>query len=469
MRLKDTLSRQLVTIRPDRDQPVKIYSCGPTVYDYPHIGNWYSFLRWDLLVRSLKAEGLPTLWVMNITDVGHLISDADDGEDKIEKKASKERKTAQEIAAFYGEYFLEGLRRLNFLTPDHLPKASEYVTEQIALVERLEKHGLTYLIDDGLYYDTAQWPEYGKLAQTDRRGLQPGIRVDFNPQKRNPTDFALWKLTPDGQKKDQEWESPWGRGSPGWHLECSAMSQSLLGLPIDIHTGGIDHIPIHHTNEIAQTEAAWGQGFAKIWLHSNFITIDGQKMSKSLNNFYTLEDIESRGCDLENLRLMVFSVRYSNQADFNWAGLEAAAKRQRRLKALAGRIFQLQEGSGRLSEHRQLLEKTLAGVKESLADDLNSPLALERLEQITGQLATVRLDAELRPQLLAFCQGIDRLLGLRLAETGDIDDECRELLQRRQRAREGEDFSAADRIRNELESRRIAILDGEFGQIWQPL
>ena len=326
MRLKDSLSRQLVTVRPEQKQAVKIYSCGPTVYDYPHIGNWYSFLRWDLLVRSLKAEGLPTLWVMNITDVGHLVSDADDGEDKIEKKASKERKTAQEIAAFYSEYFIEGLRRLNFLTPDHLPKASEYVPEQIALVKRLEERGLTYLINDGLYYDTAQWPEYGKLAQTDRRGLQPGIRVDFNPQKRNPTDFALWKLTPAGQKKDQEWESPWGRGSPGWHLECSSMSQSLLGLPIDIHTGGIDHIPIHHTNELAQTEAAWGKDFSKIWLHSNFITVDGRKMSKSLNNFYTLEDIESRGYDLESLRLMVFSVRYSNPADFNWSSMEVAEK-----------------------------------------------------------------------------------------------------------------------------------------------
>ena len=343
MRLKDTLSRDLITLPADNEQVIKIYSCGPTVYDYPHLGNWYAFLRWDMLVRSLQSQGFQTIWVMNITDVGHLVSDADEGEDKVEHKAAKERKTASEIADFYGNYFLKALERLNFLTPDHLPKASEYIKEQIALVRKLEERGLTYLIDDGLYYDTAQWADYGKLAQTDRQGLQPGIRVDFNPQKRNATDFVLWKLTPSGKKKDQEWDSPWGRGSPGWHLECSAMSQSLLGLPLDIHTGGIDHIPIHHTNEIAQSEAAWNQRFAKIWLHSNFITINGQKMSKSLNNFYTLEDLESRGYNFETLRLVVFSVRYSKLADFTWKSMEDAEKRRQRLRALTARIYQLQK------------------------------------------------------------------------------------------------------------------------------
>ena len=406
---------------------------------------------------------------MNITDVGHLVSDADDGEDKIEKKASKERKTAQEIATFYSEYFLKGLHRLNFLMPDHLPKASEYVMEQIALVKRLEEHGLTYLIDDGLYYDTARWPEYGKLAQTDRRGLQPGIRVDFNPQKRNPTDFALWKLTPAGQKKDQEWESPWGRGSPGWHLECSAMSQSLLGLPIDIHTGGIDHIPIHHTNEIAQTEAAWEQKFSKIWLHGNFITVDGQKMSKSLNNFYTLEDIESRGYNLENLRLMVFSVRYSNLADFNWAGMEAAAKRRRRLRALAARIFQLQLGANDVEEHRQFLQQALAAAQTSLADDLNSPLALEQLDRIANRLETIRLGTDLRPDLLSFCKNVDSLLGLTLSEITDLNERQKALLEQRQQARESGNFADSDQIRTELAQEKIAVLDTDFGQVWQPL
>ena len=293
--------------------------------------------------------------------------------------------------------------------------------------------------------------------------------MEFSSQKRNVTDFALWKLTPAGQKKDMEWDSPWGRGSPGWHLECSAMSQSLLGLPLDIHTGGIDHIPIHHTNEIAQTEAAWGEKFAKIWLHSNFITVDGRKMSKSLNNFYTLEDIESRGHDLESLRLMVFSVRYSNPADFNWSGMESAARRRSRLRALAARVFQLREGSGGSEEHRRLLEDALAEARAGLADDLNSPLALEKIDQAAGRLATADLDSSLRPRLIEFCEGVDRLLGLKLSELPDLEAESRALLEKRREARQAGDFAAADSIRRELAQKKIAVLDGESGQLWQPL
>ena len=469
MRLKDTLSRDLMTLPVDNEQVIKIYSCGPTVYDYPHLGNWYAFLRWDLLVRSLQSQGFQTIWVMNITDVGHLVSDADEGEDKVERKAAKERKTASEIADFYGNYFLKALARLNFLTPDHLPKASEYIKEQIALVRKLEERGLTYLIDDGLYYDTAQWADYGKLAQTDRQGLQPGIRVDFNPQKRNATDFVLWKLTPSGKKKDQEWDAPWGRGSPGWHLECSAMSQSLLGLPLDIHTGGIDHIPIHHTNEIAQSEAAWKQRFTKIWLHSNFITIDGQKMSKSLNNFYTLEDLEARGYNFETLRLVVFSVRYSKLADFTWKSMEDAEKRRQRLRALAARIYQLQNHDQDLNQQRQLLKEALSLAQASLADDLNSPQALEQLDSIASKLAGLQLSHELKEDLLAFSQGVDQLLGLKLSEITDLNQEQKKLLKQREEARAAGDFEKADQFRSILSEQKIIVLDTDFGQIWQPL
>ena len=469
MRLKDTLSRDLITLPSDKKQAIKIYSCGPTVYDYPHLGNWYAFLRWDLLVRNLRSQGFKTVWVMNITDVGHLVSDADEGEDKVERKAAKERKTASEIADFYGSYFLEALQRLNFLTPDHLPKASEYIKEQIALVRRLEDRGLTYLIDDGLYYDTAQWADYGKLAQTDRQGLQPGIRVDFNPQKRNPTDFVLWKLTPSGKKKDQEWDSPWGRGSPGWHLECSAMSQSLLGLPLDIHTGGIDHIPIHHTNEIAQSEAAWNQRFAKIWLHSNFITVDGQKMSKSLNNFYTLEDLEAREYNFETLRLVVFSVRYSKLADFTWESMGHAEKRRQRLRALAARVYQLQDQDKDLNQHRQLLQTALSSAQASLDDDLNSPRALEQLDSIASKLAGLQLSDKLKEDLLAFCQGVDQLLGLKLNGITDLNQEQQNLLNQRREARELADFEKADQLRSVLSEQKIIVLDTDFGQLWQPL
>ena len=469
MRLKDTLSRDLITLQADTEQVIKIYSCGPTVYDYPHLGNWYAFLRWDLLVRSLQSQGFQTIWVMNITDVGHLVSDADEGEDKVERKAAKERKTASEIADFYGNYFLKALERLNFLTPDHLPKASEYIKEQITLVRKLEERGLTYLIDDGLYYDTAQWADYGKLAQTDRQGLQPGIRVDFNPQKRNATDFVLWKLTPSGKKKDQEWDSPWGRGSPGWHLECSAMSQSLLGLPLDIHTGGIDHIPIHHTNEIAQSEAAWNRRFAKIWLHSNFITIDGQKMSKSLNNFYTLEDLEARGYNFETLRLVVFSVRYSKLADFTWKSMEDAEKRRQRLRALAARIHQLQNHEQDLNQQRQLLKEALSLARSSLADDLNSPQALEQLDSVASKLTGLQLSHELKEDLLDFSQGVDQLLGLKLSEITDLNQEQKKLLKQREEARVIGDFEKSDHFRSILSEQKIIVLDTDFGQIWQPL
>ena len=469
MRLKDSLSQSLLTVKPETGQPVKIYSCGPTIYDYPHLGNWYAFLRWDLLVRSLRCQGLKTLWVMNMTDVGHLISDADEGEDKLDQKASKERKTAWEIAAFYGAYFIQALERLNFLKPDHLPKASEYIAQQIELVKKLEERGLTYLIDDGVYYDTGRWPEYGKLAQSDRSGLRPGSRVDFNPQKRNPTDFALWKLTPAGKKKDMEWASPWGRGSPGWHLECSAMSQSLLGLPIDIHTGGIDHIPIHHTNELAQTEAAWQQKFAKIWLHSNFVTFDGEKMSKSLNNFYTLEDMEARGFDAETLRLTVFAVRYSKLADFNWQSMANAQKRLRRLQALAARRYQLQAEDASTDQQRLDLRQALEQAGESLADDLNSPLALEKLDTVAGRLQPGRLAEGLRADLEAFCRQADRLFGLNLSQLPDLEEEQKGLLQARARARDDDDFQKADGLRRRLNESRIGVTDTDFGQIWQPL
>ena len=415
MYLRDTLSKELKPF--NKDKVVKIYSCGPTVYDYPHLGNWYAFLRWDLLVRILKSLEFETLWVMNITDVGHLVSDADEGEDKLVQKAKSERKTAIDIADFYTAYFLKTLEKLNFLTPDHLPKASEHIDQQISLIEELEKRGFTYIIDDGVYYDTSKLADYGKLAQTDRQGLQPGIRVAFNPQKRNSTDFALWKLSPVEAKRDMEWDSPWGKGFPGWHLECSAMSWHYLNSPIDIHTGGIDHIPTHHTNELAQSEPVYGRPLANIWLHSNFITVNGEKMSKSLNNFFTFEDVENRGYDFQAFRLAVFAGRYFNQADFNWDLIENAKKRLQRLRGLAARLYQLQDSNQDLSDKRNELSNALRGIKRDLADDLNSPKALEKLETICQKLSGSDLAWELEVDLRKFLQNIDDLFGLKLSLT----------------------------------------------------
>ena len=467
MRLRDTLSRQVLAVKADEDKTVTVYSCGPTVYDYPHLGNWYAFLRWDLLIRTLQAADLKTVWVMNITDVGHLVSDGDEGEDKLAKKARSERKTAYEVADFYTDYFLRALKRLNFIMPDHLPKASQHIPQQIALVEELEKRNFTYLIDDGVYYDTAKLADYGKLARLDKEGIQPGARVEINPQKRNATDFALWKFTPAGQVRDMEWESPWGKGFPGWHLECSAMCRHYLGQPIDIHAGGIDHIPVHHTNELAQSEAAYEQPLARIWLHSNFITVAGEKMSKSLNNFYTLEDIEAKGYDLQALRLAVFSVRYHSLADFNWELMEAASRRLARLLAFSARRYQLQD-EDRTDPVGPRLKETLTGIKDALADDLNSPKALEQLDETTQALAAIPIPQAAHADLTAFIREIDQLFGLRLGELPDINPEQQALLDRRAAARQAGDFKLSDRLRSELADTGIKVLDTETGQIWQP-
>ncbi len=466
MHLKDTLSRQLRPVKVEKDQKVKIYSCGPTVYDYPHLGNWYSFLRWDLLVRTLKSLNFETLWVMNITDVGHLESDADEGEDKLAKKAHLEGKNAYEVADFYTDYFLKALKRLNFLTPDYLPKASEHIKEQIDLVKELEKKNLTYIIDDGVYYDTSKLKDYGKLARLDKQGIQPGARVEFNPQKRNTTDFAVWKLTPAGQKRDMEWDSPWGRGSPGWHLECSAMCWRYLGQPIDIHTGGIDHIPIHHTNELAQSEIVYGEPLAKIWLHSNFANITGEKMSKSLNNFNTLEDIEFRGYDLQTLRLVVFVVRYYNLAEFNWDLMDTATRRLKRLQALAVRVYQLQE-NGDFDSCRSLLRRTAEEIKEDLANNLNSPKALERIDELSQKLGAKSLSIKLKPDLEKFLETIDALFGLQLGLIPDLTPNQKNTLKQREEARQGNNFQLSDQLRDKLLKEKIRVLDTNIGQIWQ--
>ena len=460
MQFKDTLSQEFKTL--NKDQVIKIYSCGPTVYDYPHIGNWYAFLRWDLLVRILQSHGYKTLWIMNITDVGHLVSDADEGEDKLVQQAQQQRKTAYEIAQFYGDYFLKALERLNFNLPHHLPKASEHITEQIDLIKSLEALELTYMIDDGLYYDTARCPNYGQLAKI-QLSEKSQARIKSNSQKRNLSDFALWKLSPQDHQRDMEWDSPWGRGFPGWHLECSAMAYKYLGASLDIHTGGIDHIPIHHTNEIAQSEMGYGEILAKIWLHSNFVLVDGRKMSKSLNNFYTLEDIEKQGYNWASLRLAVFSFRYHNLANFTWETLKHAQKRLHSYETLASRLWQWQPSS---NIKQDLIEGTLKQIKEALADDLNSPLALEILDSLCQKLNLISLSADLQPILANFISEIDQLLGLKLSQITDLTGAEKEIVQQREQAREQGNWLKADTLRKTLSQSQINILDTDFGPLW---
>ena len=473
MKLYNTLTRSVEDLAPLEPPKVRLYTCGPTVYDYPHIGNWFAYLRWDLLVRALKANGLEPEWVMNITDVGHLVSDADDGEDKLEKGARREGKTAWDVAAFYTDYFLNGLQRLNILTPGQICKATEHIAEQIELIQKLEEKGFTYVTSDGVYYDTAKFPAYAAFARLDLDDLQAGARVEHNTEKRNISDFALWKFSPKDRQRDMEWDSPWGKGFPGWHIECSAMSMKYLGDTLDIHTGGIEHIPIHHTNEIAQSEAATGKRFCNVWLHSNHIIVEGEKIAKSLGNGILLEEIEQRGLPLEALRLHVLESHYRSQSKFSWASLEAANNRLKHWQNTAALVWQPvadapadQAGQDAYAAALQAIEQGIVQLKAALADDLDTPRALAVIDAVFTQLETSLIRHDGIHALRSFLRHIDDSLGLSLALVPDINDEQKSLLAKRHHARTARDWQGSDALRDQLSQAGIAVRDTSAGQIW---
>ena len=443
LKLYNTLTHQKEDFVPINPPKVTFYSCGPTVYDFPHIGNWFTFIRYDLFNRVLKANDYDVEWVMNITDVGHLTSDADAGEDKLEKGAKREGATAWEIAQKYTDYFEAGFDRLNISQPQHLPRATAHIPEQIKLVEELESKGFTYVIDDGVYFDTSKFEGYGKLGNIDIEGLKAGARVEANPQKRSHTDFALWKFSPQDSQRDMEWDSPWGKGFPGWHLECSAMSMKYLGDTLDIHAGGIDHIAVHHNDEIAQSEAATGKPFANYWLHSNFILVEGKKMAKSAGNFFTLENIEERKIDLLAFRLLALESHYRTEAQFSWDNLAAAQNRLNSLRNYVARN-QAAEQLGIPQKHDALaVEEFKLQVTEALRDDFGSPQALAALSKL-----------ESVPLLAGAVEAIawaDRVFGIDLVQklVSFTADE-RHLFEQRHKARENKDYGAADSIRNKL-------------------
>ncbi|HYC83523.1 MAG TPA: cysteine--tRNA ligase, partial [Candidatus Paceibacterota bacterium] len=323
--LTNTLTRRKEEFEPIAPGRVGIYSCGPTVYHYVHIGNLRSFLLSDLARRIFEYDGYEVRQVINITDVGHLAGDSDEGEDKIEREAKKTGRTAEEIAAFYTEAFFADLKALNIKTESTVfPKASEHIAEQLEIIKVLEAKGHTYRTSDGIYFDTSRFDAYGELARLDTEGLKAGARIEVNPEKRNPADFALWKFSPAGGKRQQEWESPWGIGFPGWHIECSAMSMKYLGKHFDIHTGGIDLAFPHHSNERAQSECATGQTFANVWLHGEFVNIASEKMSKSLGNVYRLADLEEKGFSPLAYRYWLLTAHYRSLVNFTWEALAGA-------------------------------------------------------------------------------------------------------------------------------------------------
>lgn len=475
MKLHNTLTGSKDEFTPLKDSTVKLYTCGLTVYSQPHIGNWVAYLYWDVLVRTLLALDYKVEHVQNITDVGHLTDDADAGEDKMLKSALKEGKTAWDVAKKYIDIAdREAYELLGLLRPEHMPRATDYIPQQIALVQKLEDRGFTYKIDDGVYFDTSKLKGYGKLARLDIGGLQFGARV-ADTGKKNPTDFALWKFSPKDQQRDMEWDSPWGKGFPGWHLECSAMAMDLLGEQIDIHTGGIDHIPVHHTNEIAQTEAVTGKPFSNFWIHANHIKVNGTKMSKSLGNIYTLDDIVDKGYDLSAFKLLVLSKHYRTEGNFTWDILEASANRLKNWQAAAVLRHQthdtLQDDDEKDSDDTSVsLLATPHAILEKLSDDLDTPGALSLIDEAFTRLERRSLEHIHRSSLVALLDAVRDLLGIDLSSsTPDIDDETKQLILERQRARENKDWQRSDELRDTLTKRGVAVRDTPSGSVWHYL
>lgn len=465
MKLYNTLTRKTEEFESLDGKKVKLYTCGLTVYSQPHIGNWVPYIYWDVLVRTLRISGFDVERVQNITDVGHLTSDEDAGEDKMLKGALAEGKTAWEVA---DRYVLvadhEAYDLLGLLRPEHMPRATDYVPQMIAFVQELENKGFVYTIDDGVYFDTSKLDNYGELARLDIDGLQFGARV-ADSGKKNPTDFAVWKFSPEDQKRDMEWDSPWGKGFPGWHLECSVIARELLGDQIDIHTGGIDHIPVHHTNEIAQTESVTGRKFSNFWVHNNHLKVNGTKISKSLGNGYTLQDILNKGYDLQAFKLMVLSKHYQTEGNFTWEILEASQNRLNELRAWADLRHQ-PSTAVMTTELEELFRDTKQGIIEALQNDLNTPEALAALGKLVNYMQNIAVPGLEGEQTDGTLEFLDSVFGLELANRPDITDEQKQLIKDRETARETKDWAKSDQLRDQLKQLGILVDDTPHGPIW---
>lgn len=449
LKLYNTLSRKVETFTPFNAGEVKIYTCGPTVYSQPHIGNFAAYIYWDLLIRTLRAQGYSVKRVLNLTDVGHLTSDADDGEDKLEKGARLTGKTVWEVAEFYIDKFLADYSALDLTPPDLLARATDYIPEDIELVDILTAKGYTYETRDGIYYNTAKFPHYADFARLDLDNLKAGARVEFSDEKLNPSDFAVWKFIQPGEKHEMRWDYLGRPGYPGWHLECSTIIHTELGETIDIHAGGIDHIPTHHTNEIAQSEAAFEKKLAKYWIHCNHLTSEGQKISKSLGNGYSLADLAEKGYSPLDFKMWVLQGHYQSERDFSLENLEAARIRRLNWRNRIAKCYQTSANSSTTTSD------AIADIIDALDDNLNSPKAFAIIDAVTNDD-------------LDFWQQIDHLFGLGLlSDSPELGSAAKKLLEERQAARVAKDFATSDRLRDELLAQNISVLDSKDGQIWQ--
>ncbi|MGH7246019.1 MAG: cysteine--tRNA ligase [Candidatus Levyibacteriota bacterium] len=464
LRIYNTLSRTVQDFNEPKDKTVGMYSCGPTVYDYQHIGHMRRYVGDDILIRVLTYNGYNVHHVMNITDVGHLVSDSDTGEDKMEKGAKKFNKSVWDIAKMFEEQFKDSCKALNISLPKDLMHATAFIPEQIALIKTLEEKGFTYTIADGIYFDTSKFKDYFLLSRQNPEELKKGARVDFVAGKKNVADFALWKFSPANEKRQMEWESPWGIGFPGWHIECSAMSMKALGESFDIHTGGIDHINIHHTNEIAQAEAATGKPFVKYWVHHNFLTVEGQKMSKSLGNFYTVKDVIDKGYDPMALRYLYLQTHYRQEMNFTWEALDGAQKALDDLYNKAD-VFEAGYSEEEFGVVTTTVQDALKETQEAMNDDLNTPKAL-------GFLHKGLKEAKNDSDTLFLLSKTEELFGLQFREKGkkiskdlhvDIPEDIQNLVKERESFRKAGDFAASDEMRKKINDLGYDIQDTKDG------
>lgn len=475
LKLFNSLTRQIETFQPVHQGEARVYSCGPTVYNYPHIGNMRAYVFADVLGRTLSWKGHALKHIINITDVGHLTDDADAGEDKLEKAAAEKAQSIWDIARHFTEAYWADVKALNIREPAKWSVATDYIAEMIAFVEAMPERHL-YEIDSGLYFDTSSVADYGRLA---RAVTEEGEgRIETVEGKRNAADFAIWRKTPVGEKRQMEWDSPWGRGAPGWHLECSVMGEKLLGFPFDIHTGGIDHREIHHPNEIAQNQAFCGCGSldeathsgARIWMHNNFLVERSGKMSKSSGEFLRLQLLIDKGYHPIAYRLMCLQAHYRSELEFSWEGLQAALTRLKRMVMLAQRLSDAAPTSPDHPKFAALRDK----FANAMTDDLNTAIALTALEE---SLAVKKVDAGIQRAVI---EDMDAVLGLGLLDltreelrirpkSAEISEaEIEDALARRKEARAAKDFAQSDALRDDLGAKGVEVMDGDpLGWEWK--
>lgn len=449
--LYNSLTRSKELFKPLKDDKVGMYTCGPTVYDSPHVGNMRAYIIWDVLKRFLISQGYKVKHIMNVTDVGHLTSDADAGDDKMEVAKKRERITAWEVADRYFKEFIENIESLNIIAPTDFVRATDLIKEQIEFVKKLEEKGYLYTITDGVYFDTSKDPEYGKLGRLNLMGMISGARVEENVEKKNASDFAVWKFSPKDSKRDMEWDSPWGKGFPGWHLECSVISMEKLGDQFDIHTGGIDHLTVHHPNEIAQSKAVTGRVPAVFWIHNEYVNFKDKKMAKSEGTFVKISDIAAGGVHALAYRYFVLQTHYRKEVIYSWEAIKAAHQG----------LMNIYKDVSFFDAPDNICESCEEKFFNAMSDDLNTAKALDIFHSL------IKSDKPTSEKLASIIN-MDKVLGLGIEhmwkQRSKVPAVAKKLLKEREQARVNKDWKQSDKIRDKLFDLGVLVNDTKEGQ-----